>query len=1285
MWRSGICQAFLLSLTLAHALPGAGLSREQIEADWERQDERRLAEIREPGLVRFAEGDVQWPGVPRDDRLRVPTGPAPAIDGRLADPCWATAVKVRGRGIGGPGFLLSRHGDWLHVGATLPSKTEAPYRGDPTAADAAGAVDGVKNGRYAFHTAQEPNPWWQVDLGERRAIARIVVWNRLDYKPGLHNADNLVVLTSDDGREWTERYDNRGEHFGGVGSDTPPLTVTLKPPGETRFVRLQVRSKRPVYFHLDEVEIFGAADPKTNLGRKRPARQSSLSQWSRRSQSVSALFSVGPTRVGLTADGEGVTIDGAVMGRDRAAVWRDKGWTFVEARLPASAAPTFTQPTGRAVPLAAQGDWQLAWKPDRLLGFGKNRIRIELHAAKPFDPPVELRVETAVFTAKRLEHRVVHRSTHAEAAFLKPEFEIAHEGAAAVIVSATQGKIGVRDGRAFFIHPLATTLRRAERLLAEFGQAPPEALVRLRGRADRLAAREKAEGTRSLNRKVTCREARWLAREILFQSPLLGFDRLLFVKRFCQETYPDVCLNHMPWTSRPGGDLCVLERPWDTGKVTPLLKGRLGPGHVHGMDLWWDADRVVFGYAKASSTQPPEGWRDRRTNFDLRRNEEPIHLFEIGVDGKGLRQLTDGEWSDLDPTYLPSGEIAFASERCGCSLQCNELDKDETSCNLYIMRGDGSKIRRLSVTKDGDYLPHTLADGTIGYTRWEYQERGWAHVQSLWVVRPDGTGADALFKQHFNNPWAIEDVRSIPGSHKLVAVATGHHTLPAGPVVVLDPRRGMNNPDGIRIVTPGVIPPEGGMSGRPVAEGGVRGIGGFYMHPWPLDEKRFLVSFAYCDGRRSGGASEVDPKGYALYLIDAWGTMELIHRDPAISCFAPIPLRPRPRPPIVGDTTDAEKGYATCAVNDIGFGVPGIAPERIRYLRIAQRLAWPYDNTHGGQRYEPDVKGVMINWTPVRILGDVPIERDGSAHFRVPVDTAVYFQALDADRMELRRMRSFISFQPGEHRGCTGCHETQEAAPPPASPPLAVQRAPSRPIPPPWGTGPVSFLRDVQPVFGRHCVGCHAGLKPAGGLDFSGGLTARHNRCYDTLLAKRLVSRSNVGDDAKVTPPLAFGSHKSKLVAVLGKKPHAERVKLSEEDRLRLVIWIDANAPYHDAFINKRRQPPPYDLAADRKLVAQLTAIHVRRCAACHKPAAVTRLDWIDLRRPARTRFLAAPLAEAAGGLSKCEPIVYNDRDDQDYQAALRLVRSAVEQAMARPRRDVAALAKESRATVGMR
>jgi hypothetical protein len=229
-------------------------------------------------------------------------------------------------------------------------------------------------------------------------------------------------------------------------------------------------------------------------------------------------------------------------------------------------------------------------------------------------------------------------------------------------------------------------------------------------------------------------------------------------------------------------------------------------------------------------------------------------------------------------------------------------------------------------------------------------------------------------------------------------------------------------------------------------------------------------------------------------------------------------------------------------------------------------------------------------------------------------------------------------------------------------------------VPPPWGDKPISFLRDVQPVLDRHCVKCHSGLKPAGGLDFSGGLTARHNRAYDTILAARLISRSNVGDDAKVTPPLAFGSHKSKLVAILRKEPHTDRAKLTQEDWLRLVTWIDANGPYHDGFINKRTEKPPYDLAADRELASQIAAVHARRCAACHNPAEVSRLDWISLRQPQLSLFLTAPLAKEAGGLAKCKQITYKDQTDPDYQALLGNLKTALQKAWSLPRRDLKAL-----------
>ena len=988
----------------------------------------------------------------------------------------------------------------------------------PTWADAAGAVDGVKDGTYAFHTGIGSNPWWQVDLGRPTDVCRIVVYNRLDYAPGLHNADNLLILTSLDGQAWTERHSNRGEHFGGV-SGAPPLDVKFEPGTVlARFVRLQIPSETPIFFHLDEVEVYGPLDTQQNVALGKPADQSSVSRWSTRKTTVS-------------------------------------------------------------------------------------------------DRPLDYRTGEIIRRAR--------------------------------LLAADLSRAGV-DVRSYE--------RELDAVAAELDKLPESA---------------PAEARENLYR-----QARWTVRRLAFSNPLMSFDKLVLLKRFTQDTYPDVCLNHMPWVSKPGGDICVvtLAGPDGEPRVRNVIDSRLGPGHVHGMDLWFDADRVVFGYAKAKTPEGPAD-RSRVNNYNLRREEEPIHLFEIDVDGQNLRKLTHHrEWSDLDPTYLPSGDIAFVSERCGCSLQCNEWNKDETSCNIYVMKPDGSCIRRLSVTKDGDYLPHCLDDGTIGYTRWEYQERGWAHVQSIWFVRPDGTGADALFKQHLNDPWALEDVRSIPGTsdNKLVCIATGHHTLAAGPVVVITPSDGMNTARSIRIVTPGVSPPEGGMSGTAVAGGGVPDSGGLYMTPWPLSENYFLASYTYSN-------EQTDATGYAVYLIDVFGTKELVYRDPEISCFTPIPLKPRVKPPILPEVTDPAEDYAVCTLSSATYGCEGIEQNRAKYVRVAARLPWPYDNRHGGQRYAE--KARPNNWTPVRILGDVPLESDGSAQFRLPVDTAVYFQLLDENRMELRRMRSFISFQPGEVRGCVGCHETRENAPVDGSFPLALMNDPVDPVPPPWGIGPISFLREVQPIFDRHCTGCHGGLKPAAGLDFCGGLTSGgeivdhgFNRAFNTIIENQLVASSPVMGDAAVTQPLAFGSHRSKLVEVLRDGVCSKRAKLDEDEWFRLVAWIDANAPYHDRFANKRPAGKPYDLPGDLQLAKQLAAVHSRRCGSCHDPKELPNTEWIDVFEPGRTPFLSAPLARSAGGTQKCGPPVYKSQNDSDYQAVRQLVDAAVQKAWKSPRRDLIAV-----------
>ena len=312
LFTPAVCLSMLIVVGLVLPLRAESF-RERVEADWKMQDQCRMFQVEQPGVFRLPTGDVAWEGVPTEGpstgqgAIAVPKLASPTLDGRLDDPCWKQAVEVPLGPVDQPvqpKIRLSTDGSRLYVGATFPTSAEACFWPASTASDASGAVDGVKSGRYGFHTNMEPNPWWQVDLGSRQAIGKVVIYNRLDYSPGLHNADNLVILTSDDGKLWTPRYENKGKAFRGI-TDHNPLEVAFKDVGtgplHARFLRIQLPSPAPIFFHLDEVEVYAPGDAamQKNLALGRPADQSSRSPWSRGGD----LVTLGKDRIGLAGKG----------------------------------------------------------------------------------------------------------------------------------------------------------------------------------------------------------------------------------------------------------------------------------------------------------------------------------------------------------------------------------------------------------------------------------------------------------------------------------------------------------------------------------------------------------------------------------------------------------------------------------------------------------------------------------------------------------------------------------------------------------------------------------------------------------------------------------------------------------------------------------------------------------------------------------------------------------------------------------------------------------------------
>jgi hypothetical protein len=215
----------------------------------------------------------------------------------------------------------------------------------------------------------------------------------------------------------------------------------------------------------------------------------------------------------------------------------------------------------------------------------------------------------------------------------------------------------------------------------------------------------------------------------------------------------------------------------------------------------------------------------------------------------------------------------------------------------------------------------------------------------------------------------------------------------------------------------------------------------------------------------------------------------------------------------------------------------------------------------------------------VKVLhGIVPVEADGSAHFLVPADRNLFFQALDEEFMEVQRMRTFVNFRPGESRSCIGCHEPRNQAPPHRLP-LALLHEPDAPGPQPGETvpRPLYYPTDIQPILDQHCVRCHGGEKTEGDLVLTGDLTTFFNRSYENLMTRKLVAyiQEFIGPQpnaqkTNVTPlpPKSLGSHASRLIQVL-RQGHYEAV-LSREEWVRLVTWVDANGPYYGSYFGRR-------------------------------------------------------------------------------------------------------------------
>ena len=444
------------------------------------------------------------------------------------------------------------------------------------------------------------------------------------------------------------------------------------------------------------------------------------------------------------------------------------------------------------------------------------------------------------------------------------------------------------------------------------------------------------------------------------------------------------------------------------------------------------------GQVRAILADPRGGVRDPQVHYDggkilfsYRRGGEPFyHLYEIGIDGAGLVQLTDGPFDDIEPTYLPDGAIVFCSSRCRRYVGCNP----SPVATLYRCDGRGKNIRPISASPFTDNTPWMLPDGRLLYTRWEYVDRNQLSFHHLWTANPDGTGVMVYFGNQYTgrgvpvprfSDVAMLDAKPIPGTKKVVASFSPDHGRGEhlGEITILDPSRGPDAMTSARRIAPGRL----------------------FRDPYPLAEDSFLAA---------------DARG--IWAVAGDGTCKLLYQPPGtdkpLECHEPRPLTSRPREAIVPPRVDPTAVVGRLLLRDVyqGRNMQGVRRGEIKKLLVLEQLPKPAQFS-GGQ--EP--LSIGGPFTLARVLGTVPVEADGSAHFEVPAMRAVYFVALDENDLSVKRMQSFASVMPGETTGCVGCHESRLRPPDGRMPASAAARAPSR-IEPIAGVPDVfDFVRDV--------------------------------------------------------------------------------------------------------------------------------------------------------------------------------------------------------------------------------
>ncbi len=180
-----------------------------------------------------------------------------------------------------------------------------------------------------------------------------------------------------------------------------------------------------------------------------------------------------------------------------------------------------------------------------------------------------------------------------------------------------------------------------------------------------------------------------------------------------------------------GAALCRLRMSDVYGTVDTLMSVSNKNGAIRDPSVSYDGKRILFSYKNRD-----DGYKDYQLfEMDL----------ETGEYGPFMKDPIT-RVADYQGVYLPNGDVVFTSSRGGNIVPCDGIK----ASNLYICSGRGDLVRRVGFDVGDDLYPAVLNDGTICYTRRDYNDRTQIFTHALFTMNPDGTGQIGLYN---TNTW----------------------------------------------------------------------------------------------------------------------------------------------------------------------------------------------------------------------------------------------------------------------------------------------------------------------------------------------------------------------------------------------------------------------------------------------------------------------------------------------------------------------------------------------------